>query len=93
VTTTTTTTERRGFPWGLLGLLGLLGLMKRGETTEVRRDTYATSGSRTVGTASDDRMNLQPRAASGTGSSTTTGTSSTGSTGSTGGSMGDPNRR
>ena len=90
--TTTTTTERRGFPWGLLGLLGLIGLMKRGETTEVRRDTYTTSGARTVGSASDDRMNLQPRAASGTGSSTS-GSAGTGSTGSTGGSMGDPNRR
>jgi hypothetical protein len=90
-TTPTTTTEtRRGFPWGLLGLLGLVGLMKRG-STEVRRDTYATTGTRNVGTASaDDRMNLTPRAASGTGA----GAGSSGTSGTSGsGSMGDPSAR
>ena len=81
---------RRGFNWGLLGLLGLIGLF-RGRSTEVRRETYATtSGARTVGTgtAYDDRTGTAvPRAASGT--STTGGAGSSG----TGGTMGDPGRR
>jgi hypothetical protein len=83
----------RGFPWGLLGLLGLLGLFK-GRSTEVRRDTYATTtpGARTTtvgtGTAYDDRT-ATPRAASGVGTTGTgTGTSGTGS-----GTMGDPGSR
>jgi MYXO-CTERM domain-containing protein len=84
---------RRGFNWGLLGLLGLAGLF-RGRSTEVRRETYATtSGARTVGTgtAYDDRTGTAvPRAASGT--STTGGTSGSGSSG-TSGTMGDPGRR
>jgi hypothetical protein len=106
--TTTTTTDgtlapidntsvdngnNRGFPWGLLGLLGLLGLFK-GRSTEVRRDTYATTtpGARTTtvgtGTAYDDRT-ATPRAASGIGTTGTgTGTSGTGS-----GTMGDPGSR
>jgi MYXO-CTERM domain-containing protein len=80
---------RRGFNWGLLGLLGLLGLF-RGRSTEVRRETYATTtGARAVGTgtAYDDRGNAVPRAASGT--STTGGTGNSG----TSGTMGDPGRR
>ena len=89
-TTDTVDNDGRGFPWGILGLLGLAGLLKRPET--VRRETYTTTtGPRTVSTA-DDRMNLTPRAASGTG----TGTSGTGTgTGSstTSGGMGDPNAR
>jgi hypothetical protein len=96
---TTIPDRGRGFPWGLLGLLGLLGLF-RGRSTEVRRDTYATTspGARTVGTGSayDDRGNVIPRAASGT--STTGGPSGLGGTGGTGGTggsgtMGDPNAR
>jgi MYXO-CTERM domain-containing protein len=83
-----TDTGRRGFNWGLLGLLGLLGLF-RGRSTEVRRDTYATTtpGTRTVGTgtAYDDRTGTAvPRAASGT--------SSSGSSGN-GGTMGDAGSR
>jgi hypothetical protein len=92
------TTDRRGFPWWLAGLvvlvaLGAFGLMRRGKG-EVRRDTYASPamGGRNVGTgsAADDRMNLSPRAASGTGTgSGTTGGGTTGSGGSgTGGSAG-----
>ena len=79
VTTTTTTT--RSFPGGMLGILAvavlvlllLFGLF-RGRDRTVIRETYASStaaspGSRTVttGTASDDRMNLNSRAASGPG--------------------------
>ena len=79
VTTTTTTT--RSFPGGMLGILAvavlvlllLFGLF-RGRDRTVIRETYASStaaspGSRTVttGTATDDRMNLNSRAASGPG--------------------------
>src|ERR1700704_4727772 len=79
VTTTTTTT--RSFPGGMLGILAvavlvlllLFGLF-RGRDRTVVRETYASStaaspGARTVttSTASDDRMNLNSRAASGPG--------------------------
>jgi hypothetical protein len=76
VSTTTTTT--RTFPGGTLGivavavviLLLLFGLF-RGRDRTVVRDTYVTppvTGSRTVTTSTtDDRMNLNSRAASGPG--------------------------
>jgi hypothetical protein len=78
VTTTPTTT--RSFPGGTLGILAvavlillLLFALFRGRDRTVVRETYASSsttspGTRTVatGTASDDRMNLNSRAASGT---------------------------
>ena len=80
VTTTTSTT--RSFPGGTLGMLAVAVLVLlvlfalfRGRDRSVVRETYASSsttspGARTVttGTASDDRMNLNSRAASGTGS-------------------------
>jgi hypothetical protein len=81
VTTTTTTT--RTFPGGTLGMLAVAVLVLlvlfalfRGRDRTVVRETYASSsttapapGARnvTTGTASDDRMNLNSRAASGTG--------------------------
>ena len=81
VTTTTTTT--RTFPGGTLGMLAVAVLVLlvlfalfRGRDRTVVRETYASSsttapapGTRnvTTGTASDDRMNLNSRAASGTG--------------------------
>jgi cell division protein FtsN len=79
VTTTTTTT--RSFPGGTLGMLAVAVLVLlvlfalfRGRDRTVVRETYASSsttgpGTRnvTTGTASDDRMNLNSRAASGTG--------------------------
>jgi hypothetical protein len=79
VTTTTTTT--RSFPGGILGMLAVAVLVLlvlfalfRGRDRTVVRETYASSsttspGTRTVatGTTSDDRMNLNSRAASGTG--------------------------
>ena len=79
VTTTTTTT--RSFPGGTLGMLAVAVLVLlvlfalfRGRDRTVVRETYASSsttspGARpvTTGTASDDRMNLNSRAASGTG--------------------------
>lgn len=82
VTTTTTTT--RTFPGGTLGILAVAVLVLlvlfalfRGRDRTVVRETYASSsttapGTRTVatGTASDDRMNLNSRAASGPGSQT-----------------------
>jgi hypothetical protein len=82
VTTTTTTT--RTFPGGTLGILAVAVLVLlvlfalfRGRDRTVVRETYASSsttapGTRTVatGTASDDRMNLNSRAASGTGNQT-----------------------
>jgi len=78
VSTTTTTT--RTFPGGMLGILAvavlvlllLFGLF-RGRDKTVVRDTYVANppvtGSRTVTstTTTDDRMNLNSRAASGTG--------------------------
>jgi hypothetical protein len=77
VSTTTSTT--RTFPGGMLGivavavvvLLLLFGLF-RGRDRTVVRDTYVTppvAGSRTVttSTTTDDRMNLNSRAASGPG--------------------------
>lgn len=82
VTTTTTTT--RTFPGGTLGILAVAVLVLlvlfalfRGRDRTVVRETYASSSTtapatRTVatGTASDDRMNLNSRAASGTGNQT-----------------------
>jgi hypothetical protein len=82
VTTTTTTT--RSFPGGTLGMLAVAVLVLlvlfalfRGRDRTVVRETYASSstaapGTRNVatGTASDDRMNLNSRAASGTGTQT-----------------------
>lgn len=82
VTTTTTTT--RSFPGGTLGILAVAVLVLlvlfalfRGRDRTVVRETYASSsttapGTRTVatGTTSDDRMNLNSRAASGTGNQT-----------------------
>lgn len=79
VTTTTTTT--RSFPGGLIGILAvalivvlLLVALFRGRDRTVIRETYASSstaapGGRDVGTgtAADDRMNLNSRAASGPG--------------------------
>jgi hypothetical protein len=78
VTTTTTTT--RTFPGGILGMLAVAVLVLlvlfalfRGRDRTVVRETYASSSTtapttRTVatGTTSDDRMNLNSRAASGT---------------------------
>lgn len=89
VTTTTTTT--RSFPGGVLGMLAVAVLVLlvlfalfRGRDRTVVRETFASSsttspGTRnvTTGTASDDRMNLNSRAASGTGT--------------TNGGMNDPN--
>jgi hypothetical protein len=82
VTTTTTTT--RTFPGGILGMLAVAVLVLlvlfalfRGRDRTVVRETYASSsttapGTRTVatGTSTDDRMNLNSRAASGTGNQT-----------------------
>ncbi len=82
VTTTTTTT--RSFPGGTLGMLAVAVLVLlvlfalfRGRDRTVVRETYASSSTTapatrtvTTGTASDDRMNLNSRAASGTGSQT-----------------------
>jgi hypothetical protein len=78
---TTTTTSTRTFPGGTLGMLAVAVLVLlvlfalfRGRDRTVVRETYASSssttpGNRTVttGTATDDRMNLNSRAASGTG--------------------------
>lgn len=82
VTTTTTTT--RTFPGGTLGMLAVAVLVLlvlfalfRGRDRTVVRETFASSSTTTpgprnvaTGTASDDRMNLNSRAASGTGSET-----------------------
>jgi len=79
--TNTTTTTTRSFPGGALGMLAVAVLVLlvlfalfRGRDRTVVRETYASSsttspGARNVatGTASDDRMNLTSRAASGTG--------------------------
>ena len=75
----TTTTTTRSFPGGLLGMLAVAVLVLlvlfslfRGRDRTVVRETYASSsaaapGTKTVstGTATDDRMNLNSRAASG----------------------------
>jgi hypothetical protein len=82
VTTTTTTT--RTFPGGTLGMLAVAVLVLlvlfalfRGRDKTVVRETFASSsttapGTRNVatGTAADDRMNLNSRAASGPGNQT-----------------------
>jgi hypothetical protein len=82
VTTTTTTT--RTFPGGTLGILAVAVLVLlvlfalfRGRDRTVVRETYASSSTTApetrgvaTGTASDDRMNLNSRAASGTGDQT-----------------------
>jgi len=77
VSTTTSTT--RTFPGGMLGIVAvavvvllLLFALFRGRDRTVVRDTYVTppvTGSRTVttSTTTDDRMNLNSRAASGPG--------------------------
>jgi len=74
----TTTTTTRSFPGGMLGILAvavivlllLFGLF-RGRDKTVVKETYvappATPANRTVSTASEDRMNLNSRAASGPG--------------------------
>jgi hypothetical protein len=81
VTTTTTTT--RTFPGGLWGIIAVvvlvvivLAALFRGRDRTVVRETYASSsaaspGARTAssGTAADDRMNVNSRAASGPGTS------------------------
>jgi hypothetical protein len=78
----TTTTTTRSFPGGTLGILAvavvvlllLFGLF-RGRDRTVVKETYASTppvtGSRTVttSTTTDDRMNLNSRAASGPGTS------------------------
>ena len=88
----TTTTTTRSFPGGTLGILAvavvvlllLFGLF-RGRDKTVVKDTYVANppvtGSRTVttSTTTDDRMNLNSRAASGPGSNP--------------GGMNDPNAR
>jgi len=88
----TTTTTTRSFPGGTLGILAvavvvlllLFGLF-RGRDKTVVKDTYVANppvtGSRTVttSTTTDDRMNLNSRAASGPGTSS--------------GGMNDPNAR
>ena len=92
-TATDVTSTTRSFPGGLLGMLAVAVLVLlvlfslfRGRDRTVVRETYASSsttspGTRNVstGTTSDDRMNLNSRAASGTGS--------------TSGGMEDPNAR
>ena len=89
----TTTTTTRSFPGGTLGILAvavvvlllLFGLF-RGRDKTVVKDTYVANppvtGSRTVttSTTTDDRMNLNSRAASGPGTSSS-------------GGMNDPNAR
>jgi hypothetical protein len=92
VTTTTSTT--RTFPGGVLGIVAVavivllvLFALFRGRDRTVVRETYASSSaaappaSRTAstGTAADDRLNVNSRAASGTGTSS--------------GGMNDPNAR
>ena len=89
----TTTTTTRSFPGGTLGILAvavvvlllLFGLF-RGRDKTIVKDTYVANppvtGSRTVttSTTTDDRMNLNSRAASGPGTSSS-------------GGMNDPNAR
>jgi hypothetical protein len=92
VTTTTSTT--RTFPGGVLGIVAVavivllvLFALFRGRDRTVVRESYASSSaaappaSRTVstGTAADDRLNVNSRAASGTGTNS--------------GGMNDPNAR
>ena len=82
-TDATTTTTTRSFPGGTLGILAvavvvlllLFGLF-RGRDKTIVKDTYVTTppvtGARTVTTSTtttDDRMNLNSRAASGPGTS------------------------
>ena|SRR5437660_2839267 len=78
---TTTTTTTRSFPGGLWGIIAvvvlvviILAALFRGRDRTIVRETYASSsasspGSRTAstGTTADDRMNVNSRAASGTG--------------------------
>ena len=78
-TDVSTTTTTRSFPGGMLGILGvavlvllLLFALFRGRDRTVVRDTYVATppvtGTRTVTTSTtDDRMNLNSRAASGPG--------------------------
>jgi hypothetical protein len=90
---TTTTTTTRTFPGGLWGIIAVvvlvvivLAALFRGRDRTVVRETYASSsaaspGPRTTssGTTADDRMNVNSRAASGTGTNS--------------GGMNDPNAR
>jgi cytoskeletal protein RodZ len=89
----TTTTTTRSFPGGTLGILAvavvvlllLFGLFRGRDKTVIKENYVATppvTGSRTVttSTTTDDRMNLNSRAASGPGSNP-------------GGGMNDPNAR
>jgi hypothetical protein len=89
-TDATTTTTTRSFPggtWGIIAVAVLVLLVLfalfRGKDRTVVRETYASSSTtappRTAGTAADDRMNLNSRAASGPGTSP--------------GGMNDPNAR
>jgi hypothetical protein len=91
--TTTSTTTTRSFPGGLLGMIAvavivllLLFSLFRGRDKTVVRETYASSSAATpgprspsTGPATDDRMNLNSRAASGPGTP--------------GGDVNDPNAR
>jgi len=89
---TTTTTTTRSFPGGVWGIIAvvvlvviILAALFRGRDRTVVRETYASSsaaspGSRPAGTGTtDDRMNVNSRAASGPGT--------------TPGGMNDPNAR
>jgi hypothetical protein len=89
----TTTTTTRSFPGGTLGILAvavvvlllLFGVFRGRDKTVIKENYVATppvTGSRTVttSTTTDDRMNLNSRAASGPGSNP-------------GGGMNDPNAR
>ena len=88
----TTTTTTRSFPGGTLGILAVAAVVLlllfgvfRGRDKTIVKDTYVANppvtGSRTVttSTTTDDRMNLNSRAASGPGTSS--------------GGMNDPNAR
>lgn len=79
ITTTTTTTETWSFPGGTLGILAvavlvllvLFALFRGRDTTTVVKETYTATPpvTRSTGTgnAADDRLNVNSRAASGTG--------------------------
>jgi hypothetical protein len=96
LTTTTTTTETWSFPGGMLGILAaavlvllVLFALFRGRDRTVIKETYTASpptpAARTSGLTADDRLNLNSRAASGTGTNPGTGPNS--------GGMNDPNAR
>jgi hypothetical protein len=88
VTTSTETTSFPGGFWGIIAVVVLvvlvLGALFRGRDRTVVRESYTSSSAsaptgRTAGTATDDRLNVSSRAASGTGT--------------TSGGMNDPNAR